>query len=106
MRVESSDIAWTWKNPVAHFQASLVKPQQAGKNKHFKLLNNPEISDLSTLVSKSKDTWRPLYYLLSDKHPIMCGGGSSSEHDKRRCIKYDAATDEWAFTSTNAVGGG
>ena len=83
------------------------EPKLAGtKNKHFKISNNPEISDLSTLVSKSKDACRPMYYLLSDKHPIMCGGGSSSEHDKRRCIKYDAATDEWAFTSTNAAGGG
>ena len=26
----SSDIAGMWKNPVAHFQASLVKPRQAG----------------------------------------------------------------------------
>ena len=29
-RVERSDIAGMWKNPVAHFQTSLVKLRQAG----------------------------------------------------------------------------
>ena len=46
-----------------------------------------------------------LYFLFSDKHPTLCGGGSRSD-DKRRCIKYNAATDEWANISTSLVGGG
>ena len=47
-----------------------------------------------------------LMFFLSDKQPTICGGGSASEHDKRRCMKYDAASDQWSFVATNAVGGG
>ena len=45
-----------------------------------------------------------LYFLFSDKHPVMVGGDSSN--NKRRCIKYNATTDEWDFISTSLVGGG
>ena len=53
---ESRNIIGMWKIQLLIFKpvlSSLVRqePKPAGaKNRHFKLLNNPEISDISTLV--------------------------------------------------------
>ena len=57
----------------------------------------PYLNNIRTIFS---------FFSLPDKQPTICGGGSASEHDKRRCMKYDAASDQWSFVATNAVGGG
>ena len=48
-------ILWLIFNPVLSTRSRQEPKPATTKNKHFKLLNIPEISDLSTLLSRSKD---------------------------------------------------